>query len=381
MKKICYVSGTRADFGLISSTLIKASKHPDLDVSVCITGMHALDSIGDLGRTAQEVIDSGLKVCGTVKTDVLSERSDLSMAQAISKQISGFTEIFDREKFDLIVVLGDRGEMLAGAIVGLHLGIPVAHIHGGELSGTIDEPVRHAISKLSHYHFVSTQGAKTRLTRMGEREENIFCVGAPGLDDLVGIKFKNKDELFQSVGFDQTIKTCLIAYHPVVQEMDETKQQIIDLLETVKSKGLQAIILMPNTDAGSKGVVEGIELYRHHPLFRVFDHLSREYYLSWLNACDFLVGNSSSGIIESCTLQKPTLDIGSRQRMRETSQNVWHVSNCPDEISKTLDHLISTSNHPVWENVYGDGKSGERIVNILANLKIEKSVLNKLNTY
>lgn len=381
MKKICYVSGTRADFGLISSTLVKASQHPELDISVCITGMHALENIGDLGKTEQEVINTGLRVCGTVKTGVLDQRSDIAMAKAISMQISGFTDIFDKEKFDLILVLGDRGEMLAAAIVALHLGIHVAHIHGGERSGTVDEPVRHAISKLSHYHFVATEAARTRLIKMGENEDHIFYVGAPGLDDITRQNFISKEELYNSVNFDISNKTCLVVYHPVVQEQNTTKQQTIDLLEAIKSKGLQAVILMPNTDAGSRGIIEGIKHFSGHHLFRFYDHLSRHQYLNWLNACDFLIGNSSSGIIESCTLQKRTIDIGNRQRTRETSQNVIRISNCPAEISSALDFVMAEVNKDKWENIYGDGTAGEKIVNLLAKMELESNVLHKLNSY
>lgn len=381
MRKICYISGTRADFGLISSTLIKASQHPNLDISVCITGMHSLENIGDLGKTAQEIVDTRLRVCGIVKTDVLSQRSDIAMAKAISMQISGFTDIFVKEKFDLILVLGDRGEMLAAAIVALHLGIPVAHIHGGERSGTVDEPVRHAISKLSHYHFVATEAAQARLIKMGENKNHIFHVGAPGLDDIAQQKFISKEELYRSVNFNVNTKTCLVVYHPVVQEQNTTQQQTIDLLSAIKSKELQAVILMPNTDAGSRGVVEGIKNFSNTPLFRFFDHLPREQYLNWLNACDFLIGNSSSGIIESSILQKRTIDIGNRQRARETSRNVFRISNSPIEISNALDQVIREENQEKWENIYGDGTAGEKIVNLLSTLDLDQHILNKLNSY
>lgn len=381
MRKICYVSGTRADFGLLSSTLVKASQHPDLDISVCLTGMHALDSIGELGKTAQEVINTGLRVCGIVETPVLGERSNIAMAKAISAQISGFTDIFDKEKFDFIIVLGDRGEMLAAAIVALHLGIPTIHIHGGERSGTVDEPVRHAISKLSHYHFVAVKEAKERLIKMGENPGNIFYTGAPGLDDIYQQNFISKEELYYSVGFDIKIKTCLVIYHPVVQEQDKTGKQIYDLLEVINSKDLQAIILMPNTDAGSHGIVKGIQDFSSQSRFKIYDHLPRAQYLNWLNACDFMIGNSSSGIIEACSLQKPVIDVGNRQKMREISPNTIRISNCPIEISSALDQVLQETHPRCWENVYGDGQAGERIVSLLAALSLDRSILDKLNSY
>lgn len=381
MRKICYVSGTRADFGLISSTLIKASQHPDLDISVCLTGMHVLDNIGDLGKTAQEVIDTGLKICGVVKTTILSERSDKGMVKALAAQISGFVDIFEKEKFDLIMVLGDRSEMLAAAIVALHLGIPIVHVHGGERSGTIDESVRHAISKLAHFHFVAIKEAKERLIKMGENPEHIFYTGAPGLDDICHQKFMNKKDLYYSVDFDINIKTCLVVYHPVVQEQDDTEQQMINLLQAIKSKKLQAVILMPNTDAGSQGIVSGIQNFPSHSLFRFYDHLPREQYLNWLKSCDFLIGNSSSGIIEACSLQKRVINVGSRQKLRETSLNTFHVSNCFTELSAILDKILEEPSSFGWKNIYGDGQAGSRIVELLATISLDKNILNKINQY
>lgn len=380
MRKICYISGTRADFGLMKSTLIQAAQSPFLDISVCITGMHDLNGIGALGKTASEILDSGLKVCATIKTPTLEKRSGVGMAQAIAVQISGFVDVFEKEKFDMILLLGDRGEMLAAAIAAVHLGIPITHIHGGEVSGTIDDSIRHAVSKLSHYHLVSTESARNRLIKMGENPAHILCTGAPGLDDIKNLTFQSREELFASVGFNPEVKTCLVVYHPVVQEKNKTKHHVIDLLSVLQSKKIQAIILKPNTDAGSQGIIEAIEHFEHHSLFRIYDHCLREKYLNWLKQCDFMIGNSSSGIIEACSFQQHVVDIGTRQCTREISLNTQRVSNDPADISQAIDHALIQQKQP-WVNIYGDGNSGQRIVEFLEKTNINTDILNKVCVY
>ena len=191
MRKIIYVSGTRADFGLIESTLLLAQENPELDVSICVTGMHLSPRFGE---TVKEIEQSGLRICGRIPVDT-EKTSGASMARAIGTELNAMVDVFEKEQPDLVLVLGDRGEQLAGALTAIHLNIPVAHLHGGERSGTVDEPVRHAISKLAHYHFAATEGSKERLVRMGEQEDHIFVTGAPGLDGLQAMAQRSREEL------------------------------------------------------------------------------------------------------------------------------------------------------------------------------------------
>ncbi|HID92925.1 MAG TPA: UDP-N-acetylglucosamine 2-epimerase (hydrolyzing), partial [bacterium (Candidatus Stahlbacteria)] len=198
MRKIIYVTGTRADYGLMASTLKSVDMCSDIELSICVTGMHLLEKYG---LTATEIERDGLKICGKINVD-LGDTSGKTMAIAIADELSGMVEVFTREKPDLVMVLGDRGEMLAAAIAAIHLNIPVVHIHAGERSGSVDETVRHAISKLSHYHFTATEEARERLVKMGEWPENIFVTGAPGLDGITELATTDKASLCRESGLD-----------------------------------------------------------------------------------------------------------------------------------------------------------------------------------
>jgi GDP/UDP-N,N'-diacetylbacillosamine 2-epimerase (hydrolysing) len=380
MKKICYITGTRAEFGLIESTLKLASAHPQLDISVCVMGTHILPEIGLLGETSKEIEDSGLKIVGRIESPSLALRSGVGMLQAFAAQIVGLVPLFEKEKFDFVMVLGDRAEMLAGALTAAHLNIPVIHIHAGERSGTIDESIRHAISKIAHYHFVATDSAQKRLIKMGERGENIFVTGAPGLDDIKAIPLIPPQDLFMKAGFSLTKKLVLAIYHPVLQEELDANEQMSSLIKAIKSLDLQAVFLNPNTDAGSLGILTALEKAKKEVNFRVFEHLERRQYLSWLAACDVMVGNSSSGIIEAASLKIPVVDIGSRQRSREASENVIRKLNSIEEIKDGISKSLNTGKRNFF-NIYGDGTAGKKIVEILATLRQDPQVLNKLNTY
>lgn len=302
------------------------------------------------------------------------------MVQAFAAQTLGLVPILEKEKFDFVMVLGDRAEMLAGALTAAHLKIPVIHIHGGERSGTIDESVRHAISKIAHYHFVATDSARQRLIKMGEREDNVFVTGAPGLDDIKTVPLISPQDLFTEVGFTSARKTALVIYHPVLQEELDADEQMSSLIEAIKSLDLQAVFLDPNTDAGSLGILRALTKAKQEPCFRFFEHLERRQYLSWLAACDVMVGNSSSGIIEAASLNIPVVDIGSRQKAREASKNVIRKSNSIEEIKDGISQSLDIKKRN-FLNIYGDGTAGKKIVETLVNLHPDPQVLNKLNTY
>ncbi len=380
MKHFCYVTGTRAEFGLIKSTLQKANACPDLDISICVTGMHVLPEIGKLGQTIEEIRESGLRSIGCIETPSLAMRSGTGMMLGMSEQIPGMVELLKSSSFDGIIVLGDRGEMLVAALTAAHLKVPVIHIHGGERSGTIDESIRHAISKIAHYHFVSTENSKQRLIKMGEVEERIYVVGAPGLDDIISnTSPKSTAELCDEVNFNPLEKKVLAIYHPVLQEENFAFDQCQQIINALKEMKLQVVFLHPNTDAGSSGILDALNSVKSEN-FKIFEHLERNEYLSWLAAADVIVGNSSSAIIEAASFQTPAVDIGSRQKAREASENVIRVSNSQDDIMKGINKAFKIGKIP-FHNIYGDGHSGEKIVNLLNSIEFNPKILNKLNAY
>lgn len=376
MRKIVYVSGTRADFGLMESTLQLAANHPGLDVSICVTGMHLSPGFGE---TVKEIEQSGLRICERIPVDT-EDTSGAHMARAIGKEVTGMVDVFEQEQPDLVLVLGDRGEQLAGALAAIHLNIPVAHIHGGERSGTVDEPIRHAISKLAHYHFVATQGSKERLIRMGEREDHITVTGAPGLDGLKELAIRSRQELCDQFQLDAAKPVALVLFHPVLQEADQAGDQTEQLMESLMDSSIQAMALMPNADAGGNSIRNALETYRDRPGIRLAVHMPRSDFVSWLAAADVLVGNSSSGIIEAGTFGLPVVNIGSRQNGRERSGNVHDVPAERSAISQVLTEVIKTGKSPV-KNVYGDGQTGKRIVDLLTKLPLTADLLRKSNSY
>jgi len=375
VRRILYISGTRADFGLMASTLQQIAAAPELELSLLVTGMH-LDP--RYGETVHEIEQSGLIISARVPV-ALDASSGATMARAIGMELCGMVDAMEHERPDMVLLLGDRGEMLAGAIAALHLNIPVIHLHGGERSGTVDEPVRHAISKLAHYHFTATEEARERLIRMGEKSEHIFVTGAPGLDGIVANNRPQRAELFRSLGFDAQRPLALVVFHPVVQQAAEGMQQTQALMRALlEDCGYQALVLLPNADAGGEAIRAVMQGYIGEGC-RTLVHLPREEYLSWLGAADLMVGNSSSGIIEAASLGTAVVNVGDRQNCRERSKNVVDVS--PHRAAIVTGIERAEKMRGPYNNVYGDGHSGVRIVELLASLELDKTLLMKSNAY
>ncbi len=376
MRRILYVTGTRADFGLMQRTLEQIHSDPRLVLELCVTGMHLIDSYG---HTVDEIRAAGLPIAGTIPV-TLDGSDGMSMAHAIAEELHGMVELFASHRPDIVLLLGDRGEMLAGALAALHLNIPIAHIHGGELSGTVDEPVRHAISKLSHYHFTSTEGARERLIRMGERPEQVYVTGAPGLDGIMEKARADRDALCASYGFDPARQIAMQVFHPVVQEAEQAATQAQTLLETLLQSGYQIIAMMPNSDAGGGAVRQLLEARRLDQDIRVLTHLGRERYLDHLASVDLMAGNSSSGIIEAASFGLPVVNVGSRQSGRERSENTFDAEPTAASLAHAIAQARNRGRLPC-SNVYGDGKTASRITNLLATLPLGQHLLNKQNAY
>lgn len=376
MRKVIYVSGTRADFGLMASTLKLAARDPELDVSVCVTGMHLDRAYGD---TVKEVESSGIRISARIPVSI-GETTGASMARAVGRELLGMVDLFEREAPDIVMLLGDRGEMLAGAIAALHLNIHVAHIHGGELSGTIDEPVRHAISKLSHFHFTSTEGSRERLIRMGEEPGNIYVTGAPGLDGQKELVTLNREELCKGAGMDSERPVAILVLHPVVQEADLAGVQLRAVMDALLKNSVQVMALRPNADAGGQEISAALDSYSGKNGVTLRTHIGRPEFVSWLAASDIMIGNSSSGIIEAATFGTPVINTGSRQNRRERNLNVVDTALDKDAIASAIKSVLSRGRFKE-ENIYGDGHSGERIVELLKTVSIDGSVLEKCNAY
>lgn len=374
MRRIIYLSGTRADFGLMRSTLQRVAARMDLGVAV--TGMHLEAS---LGMTVDEIRASGLRICAELPVDMRT-RSGQSMSLALAACLDGMTRLLARERPDVLLLLGDRGEMLAGAIAALHLGVVCAHIHGGERSGTVDEPMRHAISKLAHYHFVTTEESRERLLRMGEAAQHIFVTGAPGLDGLQEEASLSAQECRARLGLPAGQPFVLAVFHPVVQQAADAHAQTCAMLRALRAAGLPVAWLDPNADAGSLDILRALDEEPLPPGSVRLRHLPRPLFCSAMRHAAVLAGNSSAGIIEAATFGTPVLNIGERQRLRERNANVIDV---PAVESAIADGLARALAHGRWpcDNRYGDGRAGERIADLLASLPLDASLLEKTNSY
>ncbi|MDE2123414.1 MAG: UDP-N-acetylglucosamine 2-epimerase (hydrolyzing) [Betaproteobacteria bacterium] len=407
-RRILYLSGTRADFGLMRQTLRTAAAHAGLEVAVAVTGMHLHP---DYGHTVDDIVASGVRIAARIPSDV-GARDGAGMARAISQTLAGLVPVLQAERPDALLLLGDRGEMLAGAIAALHLGVPSIHLHGGERSGTVDEPVRHAISKLAALHFCATAESRERLIAMGEEPQRVHVVGAPGLDDLSDALHLPREAALRALqtalarqsphpnpphawgegGLLQAGRGslaerpyALVLFHPVVQQAGDAAAQTQALLDGLRAAGagpaFSVIWLAPNADAGS-GHIEALLRSQQWPGFHRITHLPRADYLAALRHAAVLAGNSSSGIIEAASLGTPVVNVGSRQNFRERNANTVDVTPQAGAIEAAIRQAVA---HGPWPhhagNVYGDGQSAARIAHLLATLALSADLLHKVNRY
>lgn len=376
-RHVAYVTGTRADFGLMRKTLAAIHARDDMRLSVFATGMHLEPS---LGNTIAEVEQSGLPRPTRIPV-VAGRPSGALTAINIGRLIVALVAAFETDRPDVVLLLGDRGEMLAAAIAAIHLNIPLAHVHGGERSGTVDEPVRHAISKLSHLHLVATPASSERLQRMGERSEHIVVVGAPGLDGIIENSGAGDATIFSRLGLVAERQIALFLYHPVLQEAEQSVAGAMAALEALLDANLQILALKPNSDAGSARINAVLEEFSARGMLTLVSHLPRNDYLSAMRHAAILAGNSSSGIIEAASFGTPVLNIGTRQNLRERNDNVIDVATDPASISAGISKALQRGRLPAT-NVYGDGNATQKIVAALLQLDLsDPSLMAKVNVY
>lgn len=376
MRRICYITGTRADFGLMQATLEAIHADAGLSLGILATGMH-LDPA--YGLTIEEIRATGLPIIGEAPVS-LTPATGATMARGIGVMLNGFVDHLERERPDLVLLLGDRGEMLAGALAAIHLNIPVAHIHGGERSGTVDEPIRHAVSKLSHLHLTTTVAARERLIRMGEREDRVFVCGAPGIDRLAETPRPSREAICADYGFDPAAPLALLAMHPVLQDAERAGDDAALLTERLLNAGLQVVAVMPNSDAGSDGIRAAMAAARDQRGLVIETHLPRDRFVACMAAADIFAGNSSSGIIEAGTFGTPVINVGSRQRLRERNANVIDIDCTLQAIDEAITTALAHGRFaPV--NIYGDGRAAERIVAVLRDTPLDAELMRKINVY
>lgn len=370
MIKIIYVSGTRADFGLMQSALTLLHHQDHIDLSICATAMHLYE---EYGLTIRDIEKSGITICDRISVE-LDQSSMVIMSKALGNQVCALTDCFAREKPDLVILLGDRGEMLAGAVAAMHLEIPTLHLHGGEISGHIDDRVRHAISVMSDYHCPATEVSKARLINMGIDVDKIFVTGAPGLDELQDYDYPAREELAQKYGFESSRPIAFMQFHPVHDEYEDMTRQAEAIFEAAHAQKIQMMCMLPNADAGGHFIRDVIKVHDSNKDIRVSAHLGRQDFLSFLAASDVMIGNSSAGIIEAASFGLPVINIGNRQNNRERNANVIDVDADVPSIEKAIKSSLENPK-PLKVNLYGDGKAGERLLEFVNSIFDKKDVV------
>lgn len=357
MKKILFVTGTRADYGKIKSLMKEVLKVEEYELQIFITGMHMLSKYGS---THHELEKDGFQNL----YKYINQTDSTSMDLVLSNTILGISNYVNEYKIDLIVVHGDRVEALAGAIVGALNNIRVAHVEGGEVSGTIDESIRHAITKFSHIHFVANEEAKKRLIQLGEEPANIYIIGSPDIDVMLSENLPTLKEVKEryEIEFDEY---AILMHHPVTTESEQTKDKIKEVVDAVLESNRNYVVIYPNNDSGSKDILNEYKRLQNNPKIKIFPSIKFEYFLSMLKHAEFIIGNSSAGIREAGIYRVPAIDIGTRQTGRyvPNANGILHTLEKKQEILKCIESVDQYNVKA--NNAYGEGNSSTKFIEIL----------------
>lgn len=388
MKKIAYITGTRADFGLMTPILSAIKKSNRLQLQLYATGMHLMPDFGNtIDYVKKQFPDT--RIIPAIYT--ADEKS--GMASFAGNYLKEAVNILNQHRPDFILVLGDRVEMLCTAVAATYLGIPSAQIHGGERTSTVDEIARHAITKLVSLHFVATNESAERVKKLGEEDWRIHVVGAPALDIILNEKLPSREEIFQKLNIDPKKKIILVIQHPVTEQIESAGSQMEEILEAVKTFDMPTVVIYPNADAGGQKMIQVIEKQRSNPNFHIVKSLEYKDFLTLEKEASVMVGNSSAGIIEAASFQVPVINVGDRQRNRTQSGNVTNVGyneqvpgfasklEIIKAIRKSLEDREYLSLVKRVTNVWGDGKTAEKVVSILEELEFDQKLLIKQLTY
>ena len=363
MKKILFLTGTRADFGKIKSLIQILEKQQGFEVFVFVTGMHLQE---EYGFTLIEIERCNFKNVHTFENHTHETTMDLTLA----KTIEGLSSYVKTLHPDLIVVHGDRVETLAGAIVGSLNNILVAHIEGGEISGTVDELIRHSVSKLSHIHFVSNVEAAKRLKQMGEMKSSIFTIGSPDIDSMFSEELPDLEIVkeYYQIPFGSY---AIVMFHPVTTEAKEMKEYVKNFVSSLLNDSHNYIVIYPNNDLGSQSIINEYSRFQNNARFRIFPSLRFEYFLTLLKNSQFIIGNSSAGIREAPYYGIPIINIGTRQQNRAVYAEIINVDYSSENISSVLKTIDSYPVQAASTN-FGDGNSTTLFLNSIQNNDIWK---------
>jgi len=359
MRKIVFVTGTRADFGKLKSLIDITSKSSNFEVFIFCTGMHLQVKYG---YTVDEIKKGGYKNV----FEFINSTNESSMDNTLAKTILGFSDYIKNMKPHLIVVHGDRVEALAGATVGSLNNILVSHIEGGELSGTIDDSIRHAVTKMSHIHFVSNLEAKNRVLQLGEKSDSIIIIGSPDIDILKSKKLKSLEEVKRRYEITFKKNYAISIFHPVTTDIEKLGENIHQYVNALLKSKQNYIVVLPNNDMGSSIIFQELNRLKDHANFKLFPSIRFEYFIVLLKNADFIIGNSSCGIIEAPVFGVPTINVGNRQNKRTKNQNIIHLKVITeDELCKHIEKAKKLDIQPM--DIFGSGDSNKKFLAAIEN--------------
>lgn len=388
-RKIAVFTGNRAEYGLQYPILKAIAEDPRLEYYLLVSGAHLKE---DFGSTLQEIESDGFRIYAQIKID-MPEDTLFATAQAIGSGILNLSKVLAELKPDLLVVYADRFEGFSALITSTQMGIPTAHIEGGDYTegGALDDSVRHAMTKLAHLHFTTNEQAAERVRRMGEEPWRVFNVGMPVLDLVAAGHYASASDVYRHLELDPNRPILIFTQHSVTTEFDQAAKQVQPLLAALEECGrewdCQIIITYPNDDAGGRRIMQEIEKFsaKNLPSIKVHQSLGRYYYHGVLNVAAACIGNSSSGIKETPVFHCPCINIGSRQQGRLRADNVIDIGYDKDELKQAVrrclnDELFSEQVR-ICENPYGAGNAGPRIAEVLATVEINQTLVQKKMTY
>ena len=363
-RKICIITGTRAEYGLLRWVMQGIKADPELTLQIIATGMHLSP---EFGLTYREIEQDGFQIDRKVEM-LTSSDTPVGIAKSMGLGLIGFADALNDLHPDLIVVLGDRFEIFSAVSAALVARIPVAHLHGGEATeGLIDEAIRHSITKMSHLHFVAAEKYRQRVIQLGEQPDQVFLVGGLGADNISRLKLLDRKALQQSLGFELGQKSLLVCFHPATLETNTAAQQMAELLASLDElRNIQLVFTMPNADTDGRVLIQLIEQFvAQHANTRAYTSLGQLRYLSCMAQVDAVVGNSSSGLLEAPSFQKGTINIGDRQRGRLQAASVINCEPTRHSITAALVRLYSKEFQASLSKVsspYGEGGASCAIV-------------------
>ncbi|MBL4932918.1 UDP-N-acetylglucosamine 2-epimerase [Clostridium paridis] len=383
MKKILVVTGTRSEYGLLYWVMKGIQEDKELDLQLIVTGNHLLH---EYGYTVKNIIDDGFVIDEEIDMMVSSSKKS-GIVKSMGLELIQMSQTFDRLKPDLLLILGDRYETFIAVTCAMIMNIPIAHMNGGESTeGAVDEQIRHAITKMSHIHFTGAEYYKERVIKMGEEPWRVHNVGQAGVENIKRLELMNKGELEQelSITFDKPI--FLITYHPVTLESETIEEQIDSLLNAIRRFDAKYVFTYPNADFGNEIIINKINKFKdENKNVYIYHSLGQKRYLSLLKHARVMIGNSSSGIIESPIFKIPVVNIGNRQKGRLRNNNIidtgYNEEDIYNSINRALNEESFRNSLKDIKNIYGDGTTSKEILDVIKNTPLDKKLLLKKMNY